>query len=81
MKYSIDDPYVESAAARHDLYYDRRLHGKLVCAANRHGVWAEVEDDQRVVLTEFGTRVYIGTFPDVLAAIDFIDSLPTKERT
>jgi hypothetical protein len=83
MSYAPDDYLSEAAAARgRDRSLDHGAstpwHRMMLAAANRHGVWFTIQDDGRVRLSEFGSKVYITTCDTPEEAIAFIDRMPVK---
>lgn len=78
-----DDAISEAAAARgRDPSLDHGgstpWHRMLIAAARRHSVWVTFQDDGRVHLSEFGTKVFLAVFDDEPSAISYIDRLPVK---
>ena len=78
-----DDAIAEAAAfRRHPRRSGREAwHRMLVASACAHGVWARVEPDGRIHVSDLGSRRYRGTFDNFAAAIAFIDTLPLWEKS
>lgn len=54
-------------------------HRTLLAACRKRSVFFKMHDDGKVELSEYGTRVPLGTFENAPAAIRFVDQLPIKE--
>jgi hypothetical protein len=84
VKYETADDWLsEAAAARHPPPASDglpwRYHSQLVAACKKRGIWFSVQDDGRIHLSEFGSRIYLETFDTAEQAILFVDGRPLKE--